>query len=100
MSRLPPEAGRKSMRCSSRPERMFVDPVPRNVHPPAHPYPVVLPDVVEEALQRFEPPGPAKQTAVHPDRHHLRPFLAFGVEHVEGVLEIGEEGIAGVETLR
>ncbi len=35
------------------------------------------------------------------DRHHLRrAFLAFLIERVESILEIGEELVAGVEALR
>ena len=34
------------------------------------------------------------------DRHHLRRALAFGIEHVEGILQIGEELVAAVEALR
>ena len=44
--------------------------------------------------------GLAEQAAVHADRHHLRPVVALGVEHVEGVAQVGEEVIAGVEALR
>ena len=60
--------------------------------------------VVEEASQRADPAGLAEQAAVHADRHHLRPVeagrVALGVEHVEGVAQVGEEVLAGVEALR
>jgi hypothetical protein len=56
--------------------------------------------VVEEAGERRGPARAAGEAAVQADRHHLRlPGGAFGIEHVEAVLEIGEELVAGVEAL-
>ncbi len=57
-------------------------------------------DVVEEAGERRGAAGPADQPAMQPDRHHFRRSFALGVQHVETVLQIGEEVIAGVEALR
>src|SRR5437773_7886755 len=93
-------ATHRSMQRSLRAERMFVDPVPRDVHPSAHPHPVVLLDVVEEALKRSEPSRSAEQPAVHADRKHLRSIFALGVERVEAVLQVGKELLARVEALR
>src|SRR6516162_9548883 len=36
---------------------------------------------------------------MHPDRHHLRSLLAFGVQHVERIPQIGEEMLRRVESL-
>ena len=44
--------------------------------------------------------GPAEQPAVHADRQHPRRLGAFGVEHVEGVAQVGEEVVRRVETRR
>ena len=75
-------------------------PVARDVDAPAHPHPVVVADVVDEAGEGCGPARPAGQPAVQPHRHHpgrLRPFL---VEDVEAVPEVGEELVARVEPLR
>ena len=60
--------------------------------------------MVEKALQPAQAAGPAEEPAVHADAQHLRPVerlrVAFGVEHVEGVAQVGEELLAGVEALR
>src|SRR6266568_3967718 len=77
--------------------RMDRPPVPGDVDAAADPDPVVALDMVEEALQRREPPRPPGEAAMEADRHHLRPFGALGVEHVEGVAQIGEELLAAVE---
>src|SRR4051812_5646553 len=55
--------------------------------------------ILEEALERGEAPGPADKPAVEADRHHPRHALAFVVEDVKGILEVGEELVAGVESL-
>ena len=64
------------------------------------PDPVDACDVVEKTRERGGAAGPAGQPAVQADRHHLRRALAFGVEHVEAVAQIGEEVVAGGEALR
>ena len=62
---------------------------------------VVAFHVIDEALQRRGTAGTADQTAVEADIEHFRAAgLALGVEHVEGVAQIGEELVAGVEALR
>ena len=76
------------------------DPVPGDVDAPRHPDPVVTTDVVEEARQRRRPAGAADEPAMQADRDHLRRCLALGIEQVEGVLQIGEELVAGIEALR
>src|SRR6266702_3368991 len=61
---------------------------------------VVLQHVVDEAPQRRRTTRPADQTAMQADRHHFRAtLLALFIERVEGILEIGEELIAGIEAL-
>ncbi len=60
----------------------------------------MLPDVVEEALERRGSAGTSDQTAMQADRHHAGPTLAaFAVEHVEAVLQVAEELVAAVEPL-
>ena len=64
------------------------------------PDPVVRLDVVEEARQRGDAPRPADEAAVQADRQHLRRrSAALGVQHVEGVAQVGEELVPAVEAL-
>src|SRR5690606_37624376 len=70
-------------------------PVAGNVEAPGEPDALVPPRVIEKALQPGDLARPPDQAAVQADRHHLcRTRLAFGIEHVEGVLEILEELLA------
>src|SRR6476646_9436717 len=78
--------------------RMVLQPVARDVDAPGDPD-LLAAHVLEKALERGEPPGPADEPAVQADRHHARHAVAFLVEDVEGVLEIGEELVARVESL-
>ena len=73
---------------------MALDPVPRDVHPPADPHPVALLHVVEKTAQSGEASGPPDQTTVQSDGHHLGPRVALGVEHLEGVPQVLEELLA------
>src|SRR5947199_13117 len=57
-------------------------------------------NVIEEASERGEAAGPAGEPHVEADRHHLRRGRALRVEHVEGVAQVREEVVAGVEALR
>src|SRR3569623_3713821 len=70
-------------------------PVPGDLDPAAEPDVLVAQGVADEPLDACELAGPAAEAAVQAYRHHLRPFLALGVEHVEGVLEVAEELLAG-----
>ena len=72
-------------------------PVSGNVDAPADPDAVVALQVIQEPLQCGEAPGPAKQPAVHADRHHLGMLGAFGVEHVERVAQVFEKMACRVE---
>src|ERR1700722_5234486 len=75
-------------------------PVLRDLQPRRHPDAVVSPDVVEKAHQGRGAAGTSDDPAMQADRHHLRRGRAFGIEHVETILEIGEELIAAAEPLR
>src|SRR3984957_5125185 len=76
------------------------DPVTRDVEPGWNPDAVVGERIVEESRERERASGPANEPAVQADRHHLGRDIAFGVERIERILEIGVELIAGVEALR
>ena len=76
------------------------DPVPRDIDAACDPHFLVADRIVEKALERGGAPGPPGEPAMQPDRHHARPRFAFAVQHVEAVLQIGEELVAGVEALR
>src|SRR6185295_5294721 len=78
---------------------MVLQPVAGDVDAPREPH-FLAAHVLEEAPERREPPRPPGEAAMQADRHHARQAVAFVVEDVEGVLEIGEELIARVEALR
>src|SRR5690606_31432579 len=76
-------------------------PVTGDVDAPCDPYLVVALHVIEEAFQRGCTAWTSDKAAMQANGHHLRrAFRAFAVEHVERVFQIGEELVAGVETLR
>src|ERR1700704_3333672 len=79
---------------------MLAMPMPRDIEPCRDPHPVARGSIVEKAHERRGASGPSDQPAMQPDRHHLGRILAFGIEHVEGILEIVEELVAAAETLR
>src|SRR5258708_38576197 len=93
-----PTAGRSGSpaRSGGGLERMARDPVARDLDAAADPDAVVALDVVEKARERGEAPGAPGEPAVQPDREHLRRFLAFGIQRVEGIAQIGEELLAAV----
>src|SRR6516162_7491731 len=74
-------------------------PVAGDVDSPAEPYRRVPARIVEEAGKGCGAAGPADQSAMQADGHHAGAALAFGIEDVEAVLEIGIELVAGVEAL-
>src|SRR3954463_9272942 len=77
---------------------MVLQPVARDVDAAGDPD-LLAAHILEKALERGESPGPADEPAVQADRHHPRHALAFFVENVEGILEVGEELVARVESL-
>src|SRR5262249_22961832 len=87
----------KSARRQGSPIRMVLTPMTGDIHAAAYPHLVVAFHVVEKAREPGGAPGVPDQTAMHPDRHHLRRGRAFRVEHVEGVLAVREEVVAGAE---
>ena len=61
----------------------------------------VVEDIVDEAGEGSGAARAADQAAVQADVQHLRlAGLAFTIKDVEGILQIGEELIAGIEPLR
>src|SRR3954468_13559900 len=79
---------------------MLVVPMLGDLQPRRHPDALVLADIVEEADQPRRAAGAAGETTMQADRHHLRRALAFGIEHVESILQIGEELLAFGKALR
>src|SRR5271165_5059304 len=80
--------------------REILLPMLGDIEPRRHPDALVLLDIIEEAHQGCGATGAADDPAVQPDRHHLRLCLAFGIQHVKTVLQIGEELVAPAEALR
>ncbi|RMN90754.1 hypothetical protein ALQ49_05903 [Pseudomonas syringae pv. apii] len=78
---------------------MFRVPVAGDVHTAGEPHLLMAFDVFDEALECGEPGRAANQTAVQTDGEHLRRVLAFGIQHVERVLQVLEKLLAVVETL-
>ena len=68
-------------------------PVAGDVQPAADPDAIARRDIVQEALQRHDAARPAQQAAMHADAEHLGGLVAFGVERVEAVLQVLEEGL-------
>ena len=75
-------------------------PVARDIDPPCQPDAVVPLHMVEELHQPGKPRRPADKPAMQPHRQHFRRRLAFGIERVESVDQIGGELVAGMEPLR
>src|SRR5262249_57331575 len=93
------EAGERNLRHVVLPDHrggsgeraMLTMPVLRDVEPPREPYPLARGDVVEKTRERSRASRAPDQPTMQSDRHHLgRPF-AFGIEQVEGLLEIGKK---------
>src|SRR6185295_16070318 len=63
-------AGLRSL-IPSLPMGVVLQPVPGDVDAPGDPD-LLAAHVLEEALERGEPPGPAGKPAVQPHRHHAR----------------------------
>src|ERR1700730_11468986 len=79
--------------------KIFV-PVLSDLQPRRHPDALMLHDIVEKPHQRGRAPGTSGDAAVQAHRHHLGRGLAFGVQHVETVLQIREKLIAAAKSLR
>src|SRR5216684_8911006 len=75
-------------------------PMLRDLQPCRHPDSLMTHDVIKKPPERRRAARTADHAAMQAYRHHLRRRLAFGIEHVEAVLEIGEELIAAAEPLR
>ena len=72
----------------------MLGPVAREIVAPAYPDAVVLLQVIEKRVQAADTARPADQPRMQADGHHLRPRLAFRVENIETVLEVGKEFLA------
>src|ERR687895_723638 len=79
--------------------RMVLQPVIGDVDAAREPH-LLAAHVLEEALERGEAPRAADEPAMQAYRHHARRAVAFLVEHVERILEVGVELLARVESLR
>ena len=76
--------------------RMHRGPVAGDVDAARRPNAVEAADIVDEALQPGHLAGATDQAAMQADAHHLRlPRLPFGIKHIEGVLQILIELLAG-----
>src|SRR4051812_33516676 len=75
---------------------MMLQPMARDVDAAGDPH-LLRAHVADELLDRRGPAGTTREAAMQSDRHHA---AALGVEDVEAVLEVFEEIVAGVETLR
>src|SRR5258705_833463 len=75
-------------------------PMVRDLQPRRHPGSLMIHDVVEKPHQRGRAARTADNATMQAHRHHLGRRLAFGVQHVKTVLEVGEELIAATEPLR
>ena len=64
------------------------------------PDPIEAADIVQKPHQPRGTAGPAGETAMQADRHHFRRALAFAVEKIEAVAQIGKEIVAVGEALR
>ncbi|MNI52732.1 hypothetical protein D3C73_1075350 [compost metagenome] len=73
--------------------------MPGDIQAAAHPDALVAGDVVQKSLQRRDATRAPQQSAMHADAEHLGCFVAFGVEHVETVLQVLEERVGVRVTL-
>src|SRR3546814_12913728 len=70
-----------------------------DVDAPAEPDLLMTLGVFKKTLEGREAGRTADQAAVQADGKHLRRLAAFGIQHVEGILEVLEKIVALVETL-
>src|SRR4026209_2846720 len=77
---------------------MVLQPVARDVDAACDPD-LLAAHGLEKTLERCKAPRAAGEPAMQAHRHHARRTVAFVVEHVECVLEIGVELVAGIEAL-
>src|SRR5690625_4631642 len=78
---------------------VFLYPVARYVGTTGDPHPVMLLDVVQKTLQRRKATGPADQARMQAYRQHGGTVASFRIQHIKSVFQVGEELLAGVETL-
>src|SRR5262245_16021274 len=79
----------------------MVVPMARYVNATRDPCSFATRDMIDESLERQGATRPAGEATVQSDRHHLgHSSSAFLVKNIEGVAQICEELITGVEALR
>src|SRR6266540_4428456 len=88
-------AGLRSLMRSAM--RVRLQPVARDIDAPREPDFAFRLHVFQKVLQRGDASWPSRQPAVQPDRHHARHAAAFFVKHIEGVFQVIEKLLAGVE---
>src|SRR3981081_3220539 len=74
-------------------------PVLRDLQAGRHPHALMIHDVVEKSHQRSRAARAADDSAMQANRHHLGRRLAFSIQYVETVFEVGEELRAATQTL-
>src|SRR5262249_6582299 len=82
---------RRPPSCSERNWLMMFAPVPCHFQTAAKPYSFDPAYVVDEALDALRASGMARQSIVQTDRHEFRMRFALAMEHIKGILQIGEE---------
>jgi hypothetical protein len=70
------------------------DPVPGDVDAARDPDALVGKSVIDKPFERCGAAGPAGEPTMQADRHHARAGLALPIEHIETVLQVGEELVA------
>src|ERR1700733_2654654 len=82
---------------------MSGDPVSGDVDATADPYAIVAAGMIEKALQRCDPTGPAAEPRVQPNGQHLGSVeacrIAFSIQRIKGILQVIEELRARIESL-
>src|SRR6516162_4766952 len=78
---------------------MATVPMVSNVDPATDPHAIIFFDVIQKSLERHKPSGAAQKSTVHPNRHHLRSLLPFGVQHIKRIPQISKKMFSRVEPL-
>src|SRR5262245_10432078 len=79
---------------------MLTEPMLRDIAPGRDEDALKARNVIEKAREACGAAGPAGETAVQPDRHHLRRALALGIEEIERIPQIHKEVVSMDEALR
>src|SRR5690606_41399920 len=79
---------------------MPLDPVTSDINATTYPDTLVTLHVVQKTLQGGEASRAPNKATVQADGHHLGGGVTFGIQHIERILQIGEEMVTGSETRR